>query len=156
MGVDNAALARRYMTEIWGKGNLDAIDELCDDAISLQDPMTPTPAVGKQEIRKRIHEMAPMFSDIDLSIKDVIVSGDRVVVLHTWRGKHTGDFFGIKATGKTLTCETVEVLRMKNGKVAENLSSFDVYGMFQQLGALPPPDQLEAAGAQRTAQQPTA
>ena len=34
MGTDNASVARRYMTEIWGKGNLDVIDEHLDLPLS--------------------------------------------------------------------------------------------------------------------------
>ena len=51
MGVDNAAVARRYMTELWGKGNVQLIDELVDDDIVVSDPMSAEPAKGKAALK---------------------------------------------------------------------------------------------------------
>lgn len=155
MGVDNGIQARRYLTEIWAKGNLDVIDELVDDAIELRDPMTPHAVRGKDVVRQRVGEMGKSFADSTMEIEEVIVAGDRVVVRAIWRGVQRGEFMGVPPTGKTVSCLTCEVLRMKNGKVVENISYFDVYEMFQQLGLLPPADVLARKGshpAQPTAQ----
>jgi steroid delta-isomerase-like uncharacterized protein len=146
MGVDNAAVARRYMMEIWSNGDVDAIDELCDDEIVLSDPMTPEAVKGKPAVRQRVERMPEIF-DSSIRIREIIVSADRVVLLTTWQGVHKGEFLGIAGTGRTVTCECVEVLRIRGGKIIENTSYFDVYSMFQQMGALPPPDQLAARAA---------
>ena len=61
------------------------------------------------------------------------------------------DFFNIPATGRSVSCETVELLKISDGKVVENTSSFDVYGMFQQMGALPSPEQLKPVGGAEAA-----
>ncbi len=156
MGVDNGTLARRYMTELWTKGNLELIDELCADDIVLRDPMTPDTVSGKDTVRQRIKEMPTIFSDSSINIDEVIVSGDRVVLLTTWKGVHTGSFFGVKATGKTITCKSTEVLRIKNGKVVENMSYFDAYTLFQQMGALPAMDKLKPKEEAATSQTATA
>lgn len=150
MGFDNAAVARRYMQELFARGNADAIDELVDDSIELKDPMTPHGVRGKDAVRERIESMAGVFTDVDIIIEEVLVSGDRVVLRHTWRAKHVGTFMGVGGTGKYLSCLTSEFLRIRNGKVVENISYFDVYEMFQQLGLLPPPDQLAESSALRT------
>ena len=142
MGIDTGTVARRYMTDIWAKGKLDVIDELVGDDIELKDPMTPHGVRGKDAVRERIREMSKSFSDAAIAIDEVIVSGDRVVLRHTWRAKHTGDFMGLRATGKTISCISCEILRIEGGKVVENITYFDVYEMFQQLGLLPPADQL--------------
>jgi steroid delta-isomerase-like uncharacterized protein len=144
MGVDNGSLGRRYLDELWGKGNLALVDELVDPSIVLRDPMS-AEVTGIENVRQRVKEMLATFSDTSNTIHDVIVSGDRVVIRGTWRGVHRGDFFGIPGTGKPVSCEGVEVLRIKNGKVVENISYFDLYTMFQQLGALPSPDKLAPA-----------
>lgn len=149
MATDTGALARRYMTEIWAKGKLEAIDELVGDNIELKDPMTPHGVRGKEVVRERIRDMSRSFSDQDIAIDEVIVAADRVVIRHTWRGKHTGEFMGLRATGKTLSCISCEVLRIENGKVVENITYFDVYEMFQQLGLLPPADQLARPDKQK-------
>jgi steroid delta-isomerase-like uncharacterized protein len=143
MGVDNTALAKRYLTEVWDKGNLKVVDELVDENIVLEDPMVPQPVKGIQVVRDRLNEMSNMFSDTNITIKETFASGDTVVIRHQWSGKHVGDFYGIKPTNKRLTCDSIEVIKIKNGKVVENVTYFDAYSMFQQLGVLPPPDQLQ-------------
>ena len=149
MGVDNAAIARRYLTEIWSKGNLDAIDELVGPEIVLRDPLFGN-ARGIEAVTARAEGVRAAFGDVFLTIDDVVVSGDRAIVRDTWRGVHRGAFFGFEGTGRTLTIKAVELLRISDGKVVENISYLDVYGMFQQLGLLPPPDQLAETLKRRT------
>ena len=144
MGVDNTIVARRYFTELWGKGNLALLEELVDDQIVLRDPMTPE-LKGIENLKARLEEMDAMFSDGSVTVDEIIPAGDRVIVRATWRGVHRGDFFGVKNTGRTVTVPSAEILRLANGKVVENISYMDMYTMFQQLGMLPSPDQLGAA-----------
>ena len=151
MGVDTAALARRYMNEIFAKGKLDAIDELVGDNIELKDPMTPHGVRGKDALRERVREMSRSFSDAEFDVDEVIVAGDRVIMRQTWRGKHTGDFMGLRATGKTVSCLACDILRIEDGKVVENISYFDVYEMLQQLGLLPPPGAAPAGAGSAAA-----
>lgn len=152
MGVDNANLARRYLTEIWGKGKLDVIEELCDENIVLRDPLTPGEVKGIEHLKSRAAEMAKEWTDTTLTVDELLASGDTAFVRTTLRGKVQGNFFQFKGGGKPVTLKTVEVLRMKKGKVVENETYFDVYTLFQQLGALPPPDQLQGPATAPEAQ----
>jgi steroid delta-isomerase-like uncharacterized protein len=138
MGVDNAAVARRYMTEIWEKGDPAAIDELVADDILLRDPMTN--ARGIDTIRERVAEANKAFTDVTITIHEVIVAGNRVVVRHTWRAQQVGTFLGVPATNRIIKCEVVELLQIEHGKVVENLSFFDLHSMLQQMTALPAVD----------------
>ncbi len=142
MGVDNANIARRYMTEVWANGSLAAVDELVDKGVVLRDPMSLRPREGIEKLKERVEQLSKDFDHQTVTIEEIMVAGDRVVVRHTWRGIHRGNFYGIKGTGKTLTASSVEFLRIRNGKVVENISYFDVYAMFEQLGVLPPPEHL--------------
>jgi steroid delta-isomerase-like uncharacterized protein len=141
MGVDISAAARRYVLELWGQGKLDLMDELVGDDIVLKDPMSES-ATGKQVLKQRVGEMNKAWADGSYMVHEIIVAGDRAIVRGTWRGRQIGDFFGIKPTNKKVSCEGVELLKFANGKIVEDISYFDVYTMFQQLGALPPVDKL--------------
>ncbi|HEY5925894.1 MAG TPA: ester cyclase [Kofleriaceae bacterium] len=136
-------MARRYITEIWGKGNTDLIDELVDENIVLRDPMSAKPAQGKEAFKQRVEMMAKGMDDNTMTIQELVVAGDVVVVRDRWSGVSKEDFFGVPAKGKRMTTDAVEWIRIKNGKVVENISYFDIYTMFQQLGALPAPDQFK-------------
>ncbi len=54
-----------------------------------------------------------------------------------WRGTHKGELMGIPATGKQVTTSGISILRVANGKIAEQWDSFDNLGMLQQIGVIP-------------------
>jgi len=54
-------------------------------------------------------------------------------------GVHTGVFFGIPATGKTVSIDGVTLVRMSNGKIAEERDFFDNLDFMAQLGLMPAP-----------------
>lgn len=51
-------------------------------------------------------------------------------------GTHTGEFLGIAATGRTIEIETVDVLRVVNGKITEHWGVADLLKMMMQLGVV--------------------
>ena len=61
-----------------------------------------------------------------------------MAVRQTWRGTHTGDFLGIRATGRQVTFTSTEFYRVAGDKRAEEWIELDMLGLLQQLGAVPP------------------
>lgn len=74
------------------------------------------------------------FSNISFIIHDVFGQGNKLVKHWEFKGKHTGTFFGIPATGKDVDIEGVTLVKMKNGKIAEEQDFFDNYEFMKQLG----------------------
>jgi steroid delta-isomerase-like uncharacterized protein len=80
------------------------------------------------------------FSNIKFTIVDVFGQGDKLVKHWDFKGKHTGTFFGIPATGKDVEVEGVTLVRMQDGKIAEEQDFFDNLSFMQQLGLIPKTD----------------
>lgn len=78
-------------------------------------------------------------------IEDMLVDGDKVAVRTTFRGTHTGDFFGIPPTGKSVTVSGTHILRIADGKIAEHWGNNDDLGLMRQLGVIPAPEQAAPA-----------
>jgi steroid delta-isomerase-like uncharacterized protein len=76
------------------------------------------------------------FPDQWWEIHDLIAEGDKVVARTTMRGTHLGDFFGIPATGRSVTLPGVHVLRIADGRIAEHWGSNDDLGLMRQLGVI--------------------
>ncbi len=55
----------------------------------------------------------------------------------TFQGTHSGEFQGIPATGKQVSMQVIDILRIENGKVVERWGLSDQVGMMQQLGVMP-------------------
>jgi len=77
------------------------------------------------------------FSEMRWKCEDLISEGDRVVARTTMTARHTGDFFGIPATGQRVTLGGIHIARIKDGKVVEHWGNNDDLGLMRQLGAVP-------------------
>tara|TARA_B110000967_G_C18600985_1_gene419224 strand:- start:53 stop:226 length:174 start_codon:yes stop_codon:yes gene_type:complete len=51
-----------------------------------------------------------------------------------FKGTHTGDFFGIPATGKKVDIDGVNLVKMKDGKIAQEQDFMDNLLFNQQQG----------------------
>ena len=62
--------------------------------------------------------------------------GNKLVKHWNFKGKHTGTFFGIPATGKDVEVVAVTLVRMQDGKIAEETDFVDNLEFMQQLGLI--------------------
>ena len=53
----------------------------------------------------------------------------------TYHGTHKGDFLGVAATGRKIHFETVDAMRVQNGKITEHWGVANLYSLMQQLTA---------------------
>ena len=73
------------------------------------------------------------FSNIEFTILEVIGQGDRLVKHWNFKGTHTGEFFGIPASGNKLDLSGTTLVTMKDGKIAKEHDFFDMMSMVTQL-----------------------
>ena len=73
------------------------------------------------------------FSDIEFTILDAFGQGERIVKHWNFKGTHTGDFFGIPATGNKLDLSGTTLVTMKDGKIAKEQDFFDMQSLILQL-----------------------
>ena len=93
--------------------------------------------VGIDSARAYYQNYLTGFSDIQFTIMDVFGMGNKLVKHWHFKGTHTGTFFGIPATGKKVDIEGVTLVRMENGKIAEEEDFMDNLSFMQQLGLIP-------------------
>jgi steroid delta-isomerase-like uncharacterized protein len=132
---DNKALVRRFVDEIFVKGSFDAVDQLlADDFVGHTWPST---GDGKADLKSAIERVSQGLTDSTFTIEDMIAEDDRVAVRLTASARHTGDFMGMPASGKTYSIGEIHIFRISDGKVVDHWHQFDSMGMMRQLGALP-------------------
>jgi predicted ester cyclase len=73
------------------------------------------------------------FPDQTLTIEDLIAEGDRVAARLTAVGTHLGEFAGIPATGRRITAEIFDIVRVAEDKIAERWTMFDRGGLRTEL-----------------------
>ena len=104
--------------------------------------MEPENVVGIEAVKEYYNNFLDGFSDIEFTIKKVFGQGDDLVAYWNFKGKNTGDFFGIPATGRTVDLEGTTIIKMKNGKIAQEQDFFDNMVFMQQLGLVSDPNNL--------------
>jgi len=114
----NKALVRRVYTEWWdAAGNVASVDEMVrEDFIGhLDDGSVRT----IDTLRDTIVMFQTGFEGLHEVVEDMIAEADRVVVRYSMFGRHSGEVFGAKATGKAIVAKGIEIFRIQDGKIAE-------------------------------------
>ena len=143
---ENKALARRFMDEVYNKGNVDFIDEVVASNLVVHDPTSPEGMTsGVQSAKQFVEVYRNAFPDIQMTVEDLIAEGDKVVTRWTARGRHQGELMGIPPSGNPVEVTGITVDRIEGGKVVETWANYDALGMMQQVGAVPEPGQAQGA-----------
>jgi predicted ester cyclase len=138
------ALTRRVPMEAFNEGKLEAIDEaLAPDFIENQ--ATPGFPPGGEGLKAFVVELRRTFPDFKYTLNKEIAEGDTLMQYLTATGTMTGDFMGMKASGKMATWNEIHIVRMQNGKGAEHWGVADELAMLQQLGFIPTPEEMAKA-----------
>src|SRR6201995_3325282 len=141
---DNKAGVGRWFTEFWGKNpNLRVIDEIAAPDMLLKYSLH-EPRRGRADIRAFITDFRAAFPDLNFwGTADLIAEGDYVVGQWEGGGTHTGPAFsdflagGLPAnTGRKMHFTGVTVLRLRDGKIIEEIGLDDGVTALSQLGLL--------------------
>ena len=73
------------------------------------------------------------FSDIEWTIVDAFGQGNKLIKHWNFKGKHTGTFFGIPATGNLLNLSGTTIVTMRDGRISKEHDFFDMKSMLDQL-----------------------
>jgi predicted ester cyclase len=74
------------------------------------------------------------FSDLYLSVDDVLAAGDEIVLRMTESGTMTGNLIDMRPTGKQFSIPVIQICRLVGGKVVEMWCSHDLGAQLRQLG----------------------
>ena len=141
---DNKTLVGRWFTHFWGeKCNLAIVDELAAPDMLLQYSLH-APRRGHQDIKAFMTGFRAAFPDLNFwGAAELIAEGDYVVGRWEGGGTHTGPAFTDfligslpPATGRKMHFTGTTVLRIKNGRIAEETGLDDGVTALQQLGLI--------------------
>lgn len=90
---------------------------------------------GREMSIKAFEGYGKAIPDLKHEIKEVIVSGDRVIVRGELSGTPAGDFFGVAHTGKSFRIMAVDIQTIRDGKIAKTYHLEDWASALGQLRA---------------------
>jgi predicted ester cyclase len=142
--LQNEAVVGRWFTEFWGKTyNPVVVDELAAPDMLLKYSLH-DPRHGRKDIKAFMHDFRTAFPDLDFSATAPLLSdGDYVIGQWEGGGTHTGPAFSdfrvgslSAATGKKMHFTGVTILKLTDGKIAQEIGLDDGVTALTQLGLL--------------------
>ena len=134
----NKQIVRRFVDEYQTGASESAFEELLDQGI-LDHSRPPGIAPGAEGVRQQFDGFRAAFPDFRATILDQVAEGDKVVTRKVFHGTHEGDLWGIPATGREVEILVIDIVRIRDGKIAEHWNVVDQLGLMRQLGVLPEP-----------------
>ena len=95
----------------------------------------PSECRDRETMIKVFEGFAKSTPDMRFDIKDVLVSGDRVVVRGELTGTPAGDLFGVPHTGKSFRIMTIDIQTIRDGRIAKSFHSENWLSALGQLRA---------------------
>jgi predicted ester cyclase len=141
---ENKAVVGRWFKEFWGNPwNPKVVDNLAAPDILLQYSLH-APRRGRDDVRAFMMAFREALHDLGFAgTADLIAEGDFVVGRWEGGGTHTGPAFSDflagalpAGSGRRMRFSGVTVLRVENGKIAEEIGLDDGVTALQQLGLL--------------------
>src|SRR5580692_238998 len=138
---DNKIVVGRWFTDFWGKTvNLAVIDQIAAPNMLLKYSLH-EPRRGRKDIKSFMTGFRAAFPDLKFwGTADLLAEGDYVVGQWEGGGTHTGPAFSDfligalpAATGRRMHFTGTTVLRLANGRIAEEIGLDDGVTALQQL-----------------------
>ncbi len=139
---ENKVLVDRFRTGIFAEGHLDLADTILSRDFTAHIAGFPTAwQKGPEGIKRLTASMRDAFADIVFAYGLMFARGGKVVVQWTMTGTHQGDIFGVAPTGRSVSVTGTDIYLVSptgpGGKIVEMWTSWDQWGLLQQLGAVP-------------------
>jgi predicted ester cyclase len=123
----NLAIARIFIEQFLGKGNMSIAADVLDENVQAITGLKPDGPIDGREAYKQVFtaffDAFPPIAGSEMIIEDIFAAGDRVVVRFRSVQKHAKEFFGIAATDRDITFIETHVMRLREGKIVENVVS---------------------------------
>lgn len=77
--------------------------------------------------------LRPALSRLQVEIHEQLCDGDKVVTRKSISGMHTGTLMGLAATGKPVSIEVIDIVRVRDGRYFEHWGINTLQSVLAQL-----------------------
>jgi predicted ester cyclase len=116
----NKEIVRRFNVDVIQGGRREVFEELMAADFVNRSAPAGMPCDRDSMWNTFENVLRPAFSDFAVTIHDQIAEGDKVTTRKTFTGRHTGAIFGIAPTGKSVSIDVIDIVRIRDGQYAEH------------------------------------
>lgn len=127
----NKAVAMRVFDEIFNQGKFSVADDVYAPDFRNHGLQRTVDLKADQDA---VHAEKKAFPDLRMSVEDLLAEGDKVAVLWTMRGTHTGSgYAGLPATGTPVEVRGITIWRFQDGRIREEWTSWSDSAAYLQM-----------------------
>jgi steroid delta-isomerase-like uncharacterized protein len=134
MPVESLVEYQRIWIEGLNRGDVSVADTVFSPDCVIHITGVASPLRGLGPWKELVSGLLAAFPDIQFSVEEQLVQGDRVAFRWRAAGTHTGPLGAAPATGKSVSIDGLIVDRVEDGKVRERFEQWDQSLMLQQVG----------------------
>jgi steroid delta-isomerase-like uncharacterized protein len=132
METTEKQVVRRFY-ELVNAGSPERFDEIC-----LPDLKGHAGAgADLVELKNSVASFQAPFPDLTAEVRTMVQEDDVVSVWITYTGTQQGEFAGVPASGRRVRFAAWDLVRVRDGKIAEITQYCDLFAIMSQIGALP-------------------
>jgi predicted ester cyclase len=138
--MSGAREAYERIVQLYNAGDLEGLVKCFTEDGVLVTPFGA--AQGRAAILEAWGRSKAAFPDDSVAIDVVVEQGDTVASEYTWAGTHTGpltmpDGTEVPPTGKRAECKCMDLVHVRDGRLAMHHMYYDSMAVIGQLGLLP-------------------
>jgi predicted ester cyclase len=130
----NKSIVVDFITDLFTRGDLTAVDRFLDPAFVNHDPPFPGAPDGPEGMRHAAAMFRAALPDWHSDVIQTIAEDDLVVENFVARGTHRGPLMGAAPTNREIALAGINIFRLKDGRIVERWGRLDQLGLMQQLG----------------------
>ncbi len=136
MSEQNMKSIRRLMEEVWGEGNLSALEEIMAEDVVAHPMQESEPLNGREAYQHFMAVYKGAFLDQRFTIEEQFASGDKVATRWTARITEDSPDSQHGPDGEPITVSGISVTHHgSDGKIVEGWDAWDTAGLLQAASA---------------------
>ncbi len=88
---------------------------------------------ARHAVRTYYQDRITAFPDMVITAQPYLATDDHVAVNFVYHGTHQGTYLGIAPTGRSVTFNSTDIMRLRGHRLAEHWGAVDLHGLLQQL-----------------------
>ena len=135
MVVDqNRGLVRRFLEEIWSRGDQQAIRDCLTDDFTFV--LSFTTVRGIPAFREMVERNRGAFRDLTYHVDDTVVEETRAAAFWTMTSTHVGTWREVEGTNRDVSIRGMTFFYIRDGRIYEAYVENDVLGLMTQIGGV--------------------
>ncbi|MGA7860311.1 MAG: ester cyclase [Thermoplasmata archaeon] len=121
----NRTVVRRFIEELWNRGDLSRIDEIVAPNFVMHDAPGAGTLTGSAGVRKEFEVERSLYPDEHFQLEEMIAEGDLVACRTTLTGTPPNQGGAHSASARKVTLRGMNFFRLSDGKITDEWWVYD-------------------------------